>query len=131
MIRSTGARNVRLVGRLDHPAALASIRGAAFLCMPSRMEGSPLVLYEAFALGKPVIGTSIPALRGLIPHGIAGLQVPPGDPDALARAIEILLVDGEMRLRLARGALKAGQEYSWRRVAERQEMFYRETVERG
>ncbi len=60
LINSVGAKNIKLIGRLDHDAAIAAINRATFLCMPSRMEGSPLVLYEAFALGKPVIGSSIP-----------------------------------------------------------------------
>jgi phosphatidylinositol alpha-mannosyltransferase len=129
LMRETGARNVHLVGRLDHSEAMAAIRRAAFICVPSRDEGSPLVVYEAFALGKPVIGSSIPALKPLIPDGIAGIQVPPGDPQALSKAIESLLVDRAMRSRLAEGALRVGKEYSWERVAERQEKFYWETIE--
>lgn len=129
LITSTGVKNVHFKGRLDHREALAAIKRAAFLCMPSRMEGSPLVLYEAFALGKPVIGTSIPAMKGLIPNGIAGLKVPPEDPEALANAIESLLTDPDMRSRMAKGALQIGKEFRWDKIAEAQERFYLETVE--
>jgi glycosyltransferase involved in cell wall biosynthesis len=129
LIKSTGAEDIKLVGRLKHHEALSKIKKAAFLCMPSRMEGSPLVLYEAFALGKPVIGSSIPALMNLIPHGIAGLQFPSGDADALSKAIEKLLVDRTMRSRLGEGANRLGKGYSWERVAESQEKFYWETIE--
>ena len=128
LINRKGAEDVHLIGRLEHSQALYAINKAAFLCMPSRMEGSPLVLYEAFALGKPVIGTSIPALKGLIPHGIAGLQVPPEDPKALADAIETLIGDPAMRSRLARGALEIGKEYNWGKIAEKQEEFYWRTI---
>jgi glycosyltransferase involved in cell wall biosynthesis len=128
LIESEGAKNVNLIGRLDHTSALSAIKRAAFICMPSRMEGSPLVLYEAFAIGKPVIGSSIPPIKALISHGIAGLLVPPEDPESLSMAIKSLMVDSGLRSRLARGAAEIGRAFNWNKVAEKQEQFYYETV---
>lgn len=129
LIKSEGAINVRLLGPLNHKEALEAINEAAFICIPSRDEGSPLVVYESLALGKPVIGTTIPALKGLIPHGTAGLQIPPEDPEALSQAIATLLHDPEMRARLAEGAAKVGRNYSWKKIAEEQESFYMKAIE--
>jgi glycogen(starch) synthase len=130
LINKKGAKNISLSGRLTHDEALTAINRAAFLCIPSRMEGSPLVLYEAFRIGKPVIGTSIPALRDLIPHDVAGLQVPPENPVALSEAINSLLNDGVRRKRLAEGARKLGQKFRWDVVAKEQEGFYFDVIKR-
>lgn len=129
LIKTEGAKNVRLIGPVSHREALETIRQAAFVCIPSRDEGSPLVAYESFALGKPVIGTSIPALKGLISQGIDGLLVPSEDPEALSQAIASLLKEPEMRARLAKGATKVGRNYSWKKIAEEQELFYWKAID--
>ncbi len=128
LINTTGARDIHFLGRLDHKKALATIQRAAFLCLPSRMEGCGLVLYEALALGKPVIASSIPSFNALISHGVSGLLVPSEDPGALAREIGTLLTDSNLRAKLARGAIEIGEKFRWNEVAEAQEGFYRETM---
>ena len=69
--------------------------------MPSTVpDAFPRVVIEAGVAGMPTLG----ALRGGIPEavGAGGLLLPPGDPDAWARAIRAL---GPDRLaRLGRGA---------------------------
>ena len=128
LINSVGAKNIKLVGRLDHDAAIAAINRAIFLCMPSRMEGSPLVLYEAFALGKPVIGSSIPPIKALISDGVAGLLFPPQNIEALAEKIKILTTDLKLRSFLSLGAKEIGKTFNWQTVAEKQEKFYFKTI---
>jgi glycosyltransferase involved in cell wall biosynthesis len=129
LVQESGARNVHLIGRLNHTEALSTLNRAAFLCMPSRIEGSPLVIAEAFALGKPVIVSSIPALKALVPHGIAGLHVSPEDSYLLSKDIEKLLTDSALRRQLAKGARELGSKYSWEEVAKKQEAFYLECLE--
>jgi glycosyltransferase involved in cell wall biosynthesis len=74
------------------------------LVLPSSYEGSPLVLLEAMAAGRAVIGSDIPGIReALEPEG-AGLLVPPRDADALAAAIEALAGDAGRRAELGRRA---------------------------
>ena len=128
LIKSTGARKVHIVGRVDHNQALAAINRAAFLCMPSRMEGFGMVAAEAVALGKPVIVSSIPSLKRIVPHGVSGLHVPVDDSEALLRAIHKLLSDLKLRKHLAEGAKKHGGEFSWEQIAKEQEQFYWETI---
>lgn len=127
-IRQLGVTDVRLVGRQDYRTALETMNRAAFVCMPSRSEGFPLVAVEAMALGKPVLVSDIPSLKANVPHGIAGLQTPVGDARALAREILLLLQDEALRQRLAAGARREGGKFSWNVIAERQEDFYQEVV---
>jgi glycosyltransferase involved in cell wall biosynthesis len=62
-------------------------------------EAGPLVLLEAMSIGVPVVATN----HGGPPEvlGEAGLLVPPGDPDAMAEAIQALLDDHSLRRRCA------------------------------
>lgn len=129
LVRQAGARRVRLVGRLDRTAAMAAIRRAALVCLPSRMEGSPLVLYEALALGKPVVASDIPPIAAVLPHGRAGLRVPPDNAAALADALVRLLGDERLRRKMGGVAAELGRRFTWRAVADRQERFYRRVVE--
>jgi len=62
----------------------------------------PCKVYDALAVGRPVITADTPGARELLTDGENALLVPPGDPDALAAAILRLSRDEDLRLRLAR-----------------------------
>ncbi|AXA35369.1 MAG: glycosyltransferase family 1 protein [Candidatus Hydrogenedentota bacterium] len=54
-------------------------------------EGSSRIAYESMASGVPLVATQVGCLPEIIEDGVNGLLVPPGDPEALARAILRLL----------------------------------------
>ena len=126
--KSYNSNGIKLLGKLDHKAALSAINNAAFLCMPSRMEGSPLVLYEALALGKPVIGSAIPPIQAILNDQKGGILVPPDDAHGFAKAIKLLLGNKNFRKKQSEKAFEIGKEFSWESVAVRQEVFYKEVV---
>lgn len=66
---------------------------AAFdvLMCSSRTEGTPMVLLEAMAAGVPIVATAVGGIPDLLEHGVRGRLVPPGEPRALARALEEIL----------------------------------------
>ncbi len=53
-------------------------------------EGLPVAVLEAMAWGRPIVASDIPGIRELLRHDV-GILVPPGDPLALAGAIQRLL----------------------------------------
>ncbi len=67
------------------------------LVLPSFAEGVPVVLMEAMAANLPVIATQVGGVGELVSHGVSGLHIPPGDPDALANAITSLMANPDMR----------------------------------
>jgi glycosyltransferase involved in cell wall biosynthesis len=109
----------------DMPAALALIH---VLCLPSTYgEGVPKILLEAAACGRPVITTDWPGCRDAVEDGKTGLLVPPGDPTALANALNRLLTDASLRRRLG-GAARAlaEREFDVQKVVEATLALYAE-----
>jgi glycosyltransferase involved in cell wall biosynthesis len=90
------------------------LAGAAVVAVPSRREGFGLVAAEAMAHGKPVVASAVGGLLDLVVDGETGLLVPPGDVEALRRALERLLADRELRRSLgAAGRARAAEQLSW------------------
>ena len=69
-------------------------------------EGIPRVIIEAFGAGLPVVATSVAGIPGVVEHEQRGLLVPPGEPGAMAHAVERLLSDEELRHRVIRDGLE-------------------------
>ena len=68
------------------------LAGLDALVIPSIWpETGPMVWMEAVSAGLPVIASAVGALPGRVRHGEDGLLVPPGDPVALAGAVEQLI----------------------------------------
>jgi glycosyltransferase involved in cell wall biosynthesis len=68
------------------------------------LPSGPLVLLDALALGKPVVVTDVGGSRDYVRDGVTALLVPPGDADALARALLRLQSDASLRRRLGEAA---------------------------
>ncbi len=91
----------------------------------STMEGEAfgLVPLEAMASGCPVVTTGVGGSREYCLDGINCLLVPPGEPSALADAIEHLAKPPEVRRRLAEGGRDTAQELTLDRQASRIESW--------
>jgi glycosyltransferase involved in cell wall biosynthesis len=123
---AAGQQNVRITGRLPE---LSAVYGQADVALaPLRAaSGTRLKILEAFALGVPVVSTSI---------GHEGLAVEPGrhlltadTPAAFAAAIQRALRDVALRRELARnGRLLAEQRYDWVRIVDSLDDAYRMVV---
>jgi glycosyltransferase involved in cell wall biosynthesis len=61
----------------------------------------PIKVYEALAMGKPIITADTPAIKELLTHGEDVLLCNPGDSDDLARAIRTLLTEDDLRRKIA------------------------------
>ncbi len=81
----------------DMPSALAK---ADIFCLPSYREGVPNALLEATACGLPIVTTDTPGCRDVVTHGENGLLVPVKNAQAIAEALETLIVDAELRKKM-------------------------------
>jgi glycosyltransferase involved in cell wall biosynthesis len=81
------ARCVHLAGWLSGEEVREAVLRSRGLILPSLAEGLPLVIVEAMALGRPVIGTFVAGVPELVRDGVNGWLVPAGNVEALTRAI--------------------------------------------
>jgi glycosyltransferase involved in cell wall biosynthesis len=93
----------RIIGP-DHADILRAMRMADVFVLPSLLEGFPIALTEAMAIGLPCVSTRVQGIPEAVHDGETGLLVPPGDADALARAISELLDNAGLRRQLAENA---------------------------
>ena len=92
----------------------------------------PLAVMELMAAGKPVVATSVGGVPDLVGDGVHGLLVPPGDPDALAATLAMLLRDPERRAALgAAGRERQRREFDFDRMVRRLEQRYEELTGRS
>jgi glycosyltransferase involved in cell wall biosynthesis len=104
---------VTFAGSLPEDQTLSRIEEADVLVLPSFMEGLPIVLIEAMALGKPVIACAVAGIPELVSHRENGLLVRASDWKALGEAMIELAGDAELRGRLgAAGRLTVAQEFA-------------------
>jgi glycosyltransferase involved in cell wall biosynthesis len=90
------------------------ISNAAYVVVPSECyENCSMVVLEAMALGKPVIGSRIGGIPEQIKDGKTGFLFEMGNTDELAAKMEMLSTNKELRLRMGKAARrKLEQEYS-------------------
>lgn len=99
-------------GALSQPDVMAAYQSADIFVLASKIavdgdrDGLPNVLMEAQSQGVGCVATAVSAIPELISDGETGLLVPPGDVDALAKAVDTLMSDPSLRNRLA----QAGQQ---------------------
>lgn len=100
-IKREHAGNPRLTlpGRLPHPQVFALLRQARIMVHPSTMDGLPRATVEGMACGLPVIALHETVTGGIPPA--AGLLV---SEAGLQHAVELLLADDALRLRMGRAA---------------------------
>jgi glycosyltransferase involved in cell wall biosynthesis len=100
------------------PAAVKDLLAEADVaCMPSSQEGMPGAVLEAMASGLPVVGTDVNGIADGVADGETGVLVAPGDPAALAAALERLLADPALRHTLgAAGRRRVADELSLDRM---------------
>ncbi|MBN2199831.1 MAG: glycosyltransferase [Candidatus Aminicenantes bacterium] len=80
--------------RLDREELQEEIRRSTFAVLPSEWyENAPLMVLEAFALGKPVVGARIGGIPELVRDGETGFLFTPGDADDLRRTMSMLASD--------------------------------------
>lgn len=96
---------------------------------PSLWEAMSVVILEAMAAGKSIVATRVGENPEIIEDGVDGLLVPPKDIDAMVVAIERLMDDAALRLRLGRAARsKVEQRFTVEHMTRAYEQVYLDTL---
>jgi len=80
--------NISFLGHKPLEELMNILRGVKFIVLPSEWyENNPRIILEAFALGKPVVGSNIGGIPGLVDDLKNGLLFKPGDAEDLREKI--------------------------------------------
>jgi glycosyltransferase involved in cell wall biosynthesis len=103
--------NVTFLGPQYGEDLKTTMARAAAVVVPSEWyDNGPMVVYQAFAMGKPVLASDIDGLPEIVLEGKTGWLVPPGDVDALAAALRRIPQDPASSRQLGRQARAWAEE---------------------
>jgi glycosyltransferase involved in cell wall biosynthesis len=120
--------SVFFAGYVDDDALPMYYAACDFAVLASKdlSEGFGLVLLEAMAVGKAVIGSKVGGIVEVITEGENGMMAEPNDVTSLADAMCTLCEDHEMRRRLGLNGRRFAESHDWSDVAARIEALYTE-----
>ncbi len=113
-------------GYMDEAAKRELVAGAQMLVHPATFESFGVSVLEALDLACPVVATSVGGIPEVV--GQAGLLVRPGDPTALARAVDRIAGDPAELERLAPLARAQAHKFAWPALASQVEQLYVEAA---
>jgi glycosyltransferase involved in cell wall biosynthesis len=117
---------VDVLGYAAYEDAPARYHTGDIFVSPTYAEGFSNTILEAMASGLPIVSCEVVGVVDCLEDGRNALLVPPERPAALAEAIQRMLTDDALRVRLAReGYREAQTEYAWSARAEQIEGVYR------
>jgi glycosyltransferase involved in cell wall biosynthesis len=129
------ADSVSLVGPKNLVEVQGYVKRASVFVLPcttdtdGNQDALPTVLLEALASGCPVVSTSISGVPEIVTSGVDGLLVSPGDPLAVADAIEQILTAPVMAAEMGlRGLAKAEEKFDLRKNVAILEGHFRQAV---
>lgn len=93
----------------DVPAFLSLCNVVA---IPSLSEGLSFVLLESMAMARPIVATSIDAMKEVLKNGETGLLVPPKAPEPMAAGIVRLLTNADESRVMGENARRQCQSYT-------------------
>ena len=120
---------VHFLGHLDRAKALACMRGARLLVLPSRLESFGLVVLEAMSCGIPVVYTKHPPGPEVVEDGVTGLLADPESPQDLCNKINQLLANPLFAARLGAKAREVvAEKFSLDKCVMATESFYQKCL---
>ena len=100
------ANRVKFLGWVKGDDKDNVFRTSSLFCLPSYAEGFPMAVLDAWAYGLPVVTTPVGGIPDIVVDGENGLLFNPGDVDALAAKLELLIKNADLRKRLSEEAKK-------------------------
>jgi glycosyltransferase involved in cell wall biosynthesis len=119
------AGRLRVTGFLPHDRVPAALAHADVAVLPSVFEELGTAMLEALHGGVPFVASRVGGIPEVVRDGESALLVEPGDPDALAAALERVLRDRELAARLGAAGRERARDFAWPALADRVLEVYR------
>ena len=126
-IREKAIKNIVFVGYVSDYKLDTLLHNSLAFIFPSLYEGFGLPPLEAMSKGIPVASSDHPCMREILgdsAHYFNGMDV-----NDIARSIEKITGDDDLRKKVISSGYRQVQKYSWRRMAEETLLIYREVLE--
>ncbi|MHA1505887.1 MAG: glycosyltransferase family 4 protein [Candidatus Asgardarchaeia archaeon] len=122
---------VSYLGYVPNSKVIMYMKASDIVLVPSIYgEAFGVVIIEAMACGKPVIGTKVGGIPEIIEHMKSGLLVPSNDPKSIAKALTYLLENKEICVEMGRfGRYLCVKKYDWSVIARDVLRVYEEFVQ--
>lgn len=117
---------LQYLGRVDRGRLVRLFQAARLFVYPSFYEGFGFPPAEAMACGVPAVVSNRSSLPEVV--GRAGTLVEPGDPEALAMAIQKILADPGREADLRARSLEQAARFRWDRAAQEMEQVFLEAL---
>ena len=121
--------SVFMVGGLPKEKVAQLMAAADVFVLPSKMESFGLSLLEASAAGVPVVCSNAGGIPEVFQDGFNALLYPPGDDNAMAKAIICLIQDRELAKTISANAVETASRFTWEMAAERTLRVYEEVLQ--
>jgi len=104
-------------------------RRASIVVLPYIEASQSGIIPLAYAFGKPVVATDVGSIAEVVDEGKTGYIVPPKNPEALARAINVLLKDKTKLKTMGENAYaKTENDLSWNTIAKKTLHVYKNAL---
>jgi len=115
-------RNFFFLGKIEE--AYKYLKAFDIFVLPSVKEGLPYTLLEAQAAELPIIATNVGGIPEMLTDQLNGLLVPPADPDKLTEAINKLLDNPELALKLKQNSRLTAEKFSFETTLKSTQKLY-------
>ncbi len=126
--------NIDLLGAQSQDVVVEKMKSCGVFVLPcvvgsdGNMDGIPVVLMEAMALGTPVVSTGISGIPELIEHEKNGILVEPNDPLSLARGIKCTLSGKNLDERVKAARERITNEFNIEHEVSKLETLFRDSI---
>jgi len=108
-------QNVIIPGWVDETDLPSLFNGAKAFVFPSKYEGFGIPVLQAMACGVPVAASYAASIPEIV--GDSALLFNPDDQNDIAKSLEKIIVNKELRKKLTESGLRRSNEFSWRKTA--------------
>jgi len=117
------------LGNVQNSKMLDVYQSSDISVLPSYMEATSITGLESMACGLPLVGTRVGGIPFIIDNMKSGVLVNPRSPDSIAKEIQKLIDDSQLRLSMGKnGRMRAEQLFSWKRIAEETASVYESVI---
>jgi glycosyltransferase involved in cell wall biosynthesis len=118
LVKNLNLTNVRFLGIIPHEDLPELYKVSDVYVIPSitRGENFGISALEAMACGTAVVASNLPGVRELVTDE-CGIKVEPKDSKGMGDAINVLLADEDLRLKMGSMGRKNAENYSWSHIA--------------